>query len=357
MWPTNELTERLGLDWPIIQAPMAGSTTPELAAAVSNAGGLGSLGLGTIPAGEAGAQMAAFAELSEGPLNANFFCHEHPVDVDMTGREMRARLQRWYFEAGLGEVPYPTIPWGTFGHEQVEQILAHRPAVVSFHFGLPDDDLVDAVRAAGCLIISSATTVAEARWLEERGADAVIAQGIEAGGHRGTFLDADPSEQPGLFSLLPQVVSAVDLPVIAAGGIADGRAIAAAFVLGASAVQMGTAFLRCPEATVHPAHRQALASAGERRTRQTKLFSGKPARAFVNRFMESFQEVEELVAPYPSQASLFGPIARTTPEDEAGDVIPMWAGQSAVLTREMPAADLVATLADETSERLREIGR
>ena len=352
MWPANELTERLGLNWPIIQAPMAGATTPELAAAVSNAGGLGSLGLATIPADAGGEQIAAFGELSGGPLNANFFCHENPVDVDMTGREMRIRLQRWYFESGLGEVPPPSVPFGTFGWEHVEQIRAHHPAVVSFHFGLPAEDLLAAVRATGCQIWSSATTVEEARWLAQRGVDAVIAQGTEAGGHRGTFLGADPDQQPGLFALIPQVASAVDLPVIAAGGIVDGRTIAAALVLGASAVQIGTAFLRCPEASVHPRHRAALAGATDNGTRLTRLFSGKPARGLVNRYMDTYRDAEHLVAPFPAQLSIYGPLVQNADDDEIADLLPLWSGQAASLTRELPAAELLAMLAAETDEVL-----
>ena len=356
MWPSNELTIRLGLQWPIIQAPMAGTTTPELAAAVSNTGGLGSLGLATIPAEAAGAQIEAFGELSGGPLNANFFCHEEPVDVDMTGREMRIRLQRWYFELGLGEVPLPSVPFGTFGWEHVEQIQTHRPAVVSFHFGLPDDELLAAVRETGCQVWSSATTVEEARWLEARGVDAVIAQGIEAGGHRGTFLGADPEHQPGNFALIPQVASAVDLPVIAAGGIVDGRTIAAALVLGASAVQIGTAFLRCPEASVHPRHRAALAGASDNATRLTRLFSGKPARGLVNRYMDTYRDAEQFVAPFPAQLSIYGPLVQNASEDEIADLLPLWSGQSASLTRELPAAELLATLAAETDEVLGKVG-
>jgi nitronate monooxygenase len=356
MWPSNDLTEGLGLKWPIIQAPMAGSTTPELAAAVSNSGGLGSLGIGTISGQAGGAQIEAFGELSAGPLNANFFCHDNPVDVDMTGREMRVRLQRWYFEAGLGEVPLPSVPFGTFGWDHVEQIRAHRPAVVSFHFGLPKDDLLEAVRETGAQIWSTATTTEEARWLEDRKVDAIIAQGTEAGGHRGTFLGADISEQLGLFALLPQVVSAVEIPVIAAGGIVDGRTIAAAFMLGASAVQMGTAFLRCSEASVHPKHRYALAQARDSATRVTNLFSGKPARSLVNSYMDTFRDAEGLTAPFPSQIALFAPLAQSASEDEIGDLLPLWSGQSAALTREMPAADLLATLVNETNERLGQSG-
>ena len=352
MWPSNELTERLGLKWPIVQAPMAGSTTPELAAAVSNAGGLGSLGLGTVPAEAGGAEIQAFGELSAGPLNANYFAHEDPGEVDMTGREMRRHLQRRYFEAGLGEVPVPSVPFGPFSWEHVEQIRDHRPEVVSFLFGLPDDDLVAAVKETGAQIWSNATTIVEAHWLVERGVDAVIAQGTEAGGHRGTFLGAHPTEQPGLFALLPQVAEAANVPVIAAGGVATGRSIAAALMLGASGVLLGTAFLRCPETLVHPSHRKALADATDISTRVTNLFSGKPGRALINSYMNDLRDAEEQTPPYPSQFSLYGPLRDAAPEDEAADSRAFWSGQAAGMTREMPAADLITLLATETDERL-----
>jgi nitronate monooxygenase len=260
---------------------------------------------------------------------------------------MRARLQRRYFEAGLGEVPQPTSMLDPFGPEQLELVQRYRPEVVSFHFGLPDDELLNAVKETGAFVLCSATTVGEARLLEERGVDAIIAQGTEAGGHRGTFLGADPTEQPGLFALVPQVVDAVSVPVIAAGGIVDGRTIAAAFVLGASAVQIGTAFLRCPETSVHPRHRERLAAASDSATRVTRLFTGKPARSLVNRYMDDFQDLESQAAPFPSQFSLVAPLLSVTPEAEAGDIMPLWSGQSAALTREMPAAELVALLVEE----------
>jgi nitronate monooxygenase len=184
----------------------------------------------------------------------------------------------------------------------------------------------------------------------------VIAQGTEAGGHRGSFLDVDTTEQPGLFALLPQVASAVDVPVIAAGGIVDGRTIAAALVLGASAVQIGTAFLRCPEAHVHPRHRAALAGATDNGTRLTRLFSGKPARGLINRYMETYRDAEELVAPFPAQGTLNGPLIQAVSDDEIADLMPLWSGQSASLTREMPAAELLALLVAETEGCLKSFG-
>lgn len=353
MWPKNELIERIGIEKPIIQAPMAGSATPELAAAVSNAGGLGSLGLGTSSPEEAAEAIEAFRERSFGPLNANFMCHEDPGDTTGRAEEMRARLQPWYDERGLGEVPQPSAPFPPFGEAQVELIRETRPEVVSFHFGLPAPDLLKAVKETGAYILCSATTVAEARWLEANGVDAIIAQGLEAGGHRGTFQGADPTAQPGLFALLPQVASAVSVPVIAAGGIVDGRTIAAAFVLGASAVQIGTAFLRTPEAQVHPAHREALAAATDDGTRVTRLFSGRPARSLSNRYAEELRDVDERSAPYPSQASLLMPLVGDGTAPDTGEIMPLWAGQGAALTREMSAANLVDTLFEEASERLK----
>jgi len=353
MWPTNPLTERLGIDVPIIQAPMAGASTPELSAAVSNAGGLGSLGLGTSTLDIVDNQLSEHHKISNRALNANFFCHEEPGDVSNSAKEMRSHLQPWFDEKGLGPVPPPSVPYGTFGDGHVDLIRRHRPKVVSFHFGLPAQDQLDTVRDSGAVILSSATTVAEARWLEQRGVDAIIAQGTEAGGHRGTFQGADITMQPGLFALLPQVCAAVSIPVIAAGGVVDGRTIAAAMMLGAHAVQIGTAFLRCPEAGIHAAHRAALAQASDDGSRLTRLFTGKPARSLRNRLLDDHAGAEADAAPYPSQLSLIAPLRRAASEENVSDVLALWSGQSAALTREMPAAQLVRVLAEETGQHLK----
>ncbi len=221
--------------------------------------------------------------------------------------------------------------------------------MVSFHFGLPDEKLLEQVRATGAMILCSATTVAEARALEAAGVDAIIAQGFEAGGHRGTFLGGDMTNQPGLFALLPQVCRAVRLPVIAAGGIVDGNTAAAAFMLGASAVQVGTAFLRNADSKISDPHRRALAQAGDESTRVTRLHSGKPARAIRNRLMDELADMEADVAPYPAQRSLVAPLGGKGD----GAFQSLWAGQNVGLTREMPAGDLVRTLAEETAARLK----
>lgn len=352
MWPSNALTERLGTDVAIIQAPMAGANTPALSAAVSNAGALGSLGLGTSSVESAAQQIAEHVQASNRSLNANFFCHDEPAEAEPRSAAMRERLQPWYDKMGLGQVPVPHAPFSTFGPNHVELLKKLSPKVVSFHFGLPEPEHYQEVRSSDAFIMASATTVSEARWLEAQGVDAIIAQGLEAGGHRGTFQGADPSTQPGLFALLPQVTSAVRLPVIAAGGIADGRTIAAALALGASAVQIGTAFLRCPEANVHPAHRKELAEARDDGTRVTRLFSGKPARGFSNRYMTEFEPAEAEAAPFPTQLSLSGPLKKGAGEEKIGEVMSLWSGQSASLSREMPAVDLLALLVEETSAQL-----
>jgi nitronate monooxygenase len=349
MFPTNTLTERLGLTYPIIQAPMASATTPALAAEVSEAGGLGSLGLGTSTAEAAAAEIQRFRQMSDKPLNANFFCHEEPGDVIGTGEGMRRRLAPFYQEHNAGDVPEPSLPYGTFTAEHAAMLAVEKPAVVSFHFGLPDEDLLAQVRATGAFILCSATTVAEARALEIAGVDAIIAQGLEAGGHRGTFLGGDMTNQPGLFALLPQVCRAVSIPVIAAGGIVDGHTAAAAFMLGASAVQVGTAFLRNAETKISDPHRRALAQAGDESTRVTRLHSGKPARAIRNRLLDELADAEEHIAPYPAQRSLVAPLGGKGD----GAYMALWAGQNVGLTREMPAADLVRTLAQETAARLK----
>jgi nitronate monooxygenase len=349
MLPKNSLTERLGLAYPIIQAPMASATTPALAASVSEAGALGSLGLGTSTAEAAAAEIQRFRQMTEKPLNANFFCHEGPGDVTGTGEAMRRRLAPFYQAHNAGDVPLPTVPYGTFTAEHAAVLQVERPAVVSFHFGLPDEELLEQVRATGAYIICSATTVAEALTLETAGVDAIIAQGLEAGGHRGTFLGGDITNQPGLFALLPQVCRAVSLPVIAAGGIVDGHTAAAAFMLGASAVQVGTAFLRNADSKISDPHRRALAEAGDESTRVTRLHSGKPARAIRNRLLDELADMEGAVAPYPAQRSLVAPLGGKGD----GAYQALWAGQNVGLTREMPAAELVRVLAEETAARLK----
>ncbi len=349
MLPRNSLTERLALVHPIIQAPMASATTPALAAEVSEAGGLGSLGLGTLTADAAAAEIERFRQRTNKPLNANFFCHEDPGDVTGSGRHMRQRLAPFYRDHNAGDVPEPSLPYGTFGSDHAAMLAAEKPAVVSFHFGLPDEDLLEKVRATGAFILCSATTVAEALALETAGVDAIIAQGLEAGGHRGTFLGGDLTNQPGLFALLPQVCRAVSVPVIAAGGIVDGHTAAAAFMLGASAVQVGTAFLRNADSKISEPHRRALANAGDESTRITRLHSGKPARAICNRLLDELADMEAEAAPYPAQRSLVAPLG---PKGD-GAYQALWAGQNVGLTREMPAADLVRTLAEETAARLK----
>ena len=343
----NRFTDRLGLAHPIVQAPMAGAATPALAAAVSGAGGLGSLGLGTVTIEAARRQIEAFRGQCDGPLNVNFFCHAAPRHAPAAA--MRERLRPWYETRGLGEVPEPAAPYAPFGEAHLALIEALRPEVVSFHFGPPAPDLLDAVKASGAYVVASATTVAEARDLEAAGVDAVIAQGLEAGGHRGTYRGADPATQPGLFALLPQVADAVSVPVVAAGGIMDGRGIAAAFILGAEAVQMGTAFLRCPEAATHPAHRAALAHARDDGTRVTRAFTGAPARALHNALVEDLAPHDAEAAPYPTQLALTAPLREG--QGDPGEILSMWAGQAAALGREVPAADLVRNLVAEVGRR------
>jgi nitronate monooxygenase len=261
---------------------------------------------------------------------------------------MRERLAPILAERGLDGPVVPSAPFHTFGTEHLALIVAHRPRTVSFHFGLPEPDLLAAVKATGAVVMCSATSAAEARLLAERGADVIIAQGSEAGGHRGTFTGLAVTQQAGTMALVPQVVDAVDRPVIAAGGITDGRGIAAALMLGASAVQMGTAFLFCTEAQVGPAHREALLGSSNDSTRVTSLFSGKPARSVVNELMERLEDMEDQAAPFPTQTSLIAPLRK-----EDGQWSSLWSGQAAALGREMGAAELVQQLAKEVADLLR----
>jgi len=350
MWSTNALTQRLKLKFPIIQAPMGIVTTPALAAAVSNAGGLGGIGMWGLPAEEAARRIAGFRQLSGGSLNVNYPIWPDPAYAAEMSEAMRHHLRTIYDAKGLGPVPQPQGVASNVSPEHVAMLLDVKPEVVSFHFGLPEPAVVAAIKSAGIFIVSSATTVAEARMLEQRGADAIIAQGTEAGGHRATFSGVDIAMQPGLFSLLPQVVDAVRVPVIAAGGVADGRTAAAAFMLGASAVQLGTAFMRCEEANMFDAHRAALAEADDSCTLVTDLISGRPARYMRNRLVEDLVASGLKPLPIPAQLSLTWPLGESGDRDWAV----LLCGQSAALTKNIAAAtELVQRLAEETTARLR----
>ena len=349
MWPTNELTERLNLKYPILQAPMGSASTPALAAAVTNAGGLGGLGMWGRNAEQAGRRIAGFRQQSGGSLNVNYPIWPDPTAEPDDIAAMRRHLQAQYDAHGLGQAPEPRGEVSDVGPDHVALMLETKPDVVSFHFGLPEPEVVEALKSAGIFITSSATTVAEARLLERRGVDAIIAQGIEAGGHRSTFTGVDMAMQPGLMSLLPQVVDAVRVPVIAAGGIADGRTAAAALMLGASAVQVGTAFLRCEEADVRDAHRAALAEAGDASTVVTAVISGRACRYIRNAMIDDLTGSGLQPLPVPAQQSLTQKLA------DAGDRqwMALTSGQSAALARATTAAELIERLAEETTQRLR----
>ena len=351
MWKDCRITQLFGIEHPIIQAPMGGAAVPALAAAVANAGGLGSLGTATLPAEERRRQVEQLRALTSRPINLNYFVHAEPVADPARTIRLQARLAAWYVEHDAGEPPAPTALMPIFDREALEHLLAVRPAVASFHFGLPKPADVAAIKAAGIKLIASATTPKEAKALEAGGVDAVIAQGWEAGGHRGTFTPPYGEGQIGTLALVPQVADAVGVPVIAAGGIADGRGIAAALMLGASAVQLGTAFLSCPEAAVHPLHRQALAE-GARASIVTAAFTGRPARALANRYADEMVAAEADILDFPLQLSQTWPLIQATLARGSSEFLPMWAGQAYGLNRAMPAADLVATLAREATVRL-----
>jgi nitronate monooxygenase len=337
--PQTPVTELLGIEHPILQAPMARAATPALAAAVSEAGALGALGSAMLPVDELRRETAELRERTDRPFQLNFFCHETPEVTGEIAERAREYFAPLYDELGLGEPPHPVVPAVEFDEPRLEALLELRPPVVSFHFGLPPRDAVDSIHEAGIVVLASATTVAEARYLEEHGVDAVVAQGAEAGGHRGSFLVEGDEGPVGTLALVPQVVDAVGVPVIAAGGIADGRGLAAVLALGAGAAQIGTAFLPCPESGISPAYREALRDANAERTVLTRAVSGRPARALRNRMTQELRGV----LPYPAQLSLTAPLVGV--EAAGGQFQAMWSGQAAALATEAPAAEVVAAIA------------
>lgn len=342
----TSLQTLLGITLPIIQAPMAGVQGSALAAAVSQAGGLGSLPAAMLGLPALRAELAALRAATDRPFNVNFFCHA-AVDCEPDRQQAwRATLQPMRRSLGLDDHPAPAgAARAPFSAEAAQLLAAFAPAVVSFHFGLPSAELLAVVKAWGARVLASATTVDEARWLHAHGADAVIAQGLEAGGHRGHFLSDDLSLQMGTLALLPQVVRAVPCPVIAAGGIADADGVAAALALGASGVQVGTSFLLCDEATTSPLHRAALQQAGARHTALTNLFTGRPARGIVNRVMTELGCLHAAAPPFPWAANEMAPLRAAAEARGSADFSPLWAGQNTLGCQAMPAADLLRRLA------------
>ena len=343
------LLERLlGIELPILQAPMAGSQGSALAVAVSNAGGLGALPCALLDLDGARTELRAVRAGTSQPFNVNFFCHAQPEPDP--GREMawRAVLAPYYAEQGIDPSTIPAGPGRrAFDAEAADLLAELRPAVVSFHFGLPSEELLARVRGFGARVLSSATTVDEARWLEARGVDAIIAQGLEAGGHRGHFLSEDLGAQLGTFALVPQIARAVSVPVIAAGGIADPSGVAAAMTLGAAGVQVGTAYLLCPEATTTAVHRAALKSDAARVTAVTNLFTGRPARGIVNRIMRELGPMSAAAPAFPLATSAIAPLRAKAESLGSGDFSPLWAGQNTTGCKETPAGLLTQELASE----------
>ena len=356
-WSDHRALDLLRISQPIVQAPMAGAQGVELAIAVSRAGGLGSLPCAMLTPAQVGEQVSAFRAASSGPLNLNFFCHQPPTPDAAREQAWRERLAPFYRELGLGpDTPIPVSNRAPFDDAFCKAVEALRPEVVSFHFGLPAPDLLARVKASGAVVLSSATTVAETRWLAANGCDAVIAQGVEAGGHRGLFLNVEVCAQPGLMALLPQVVRAVDVPVIAAGAIADGRGMAAALHLGAAAVQVGTAYLFCAEARISAPHRAALMAA-EDNTALTNVFTGRPARGILNRAMRELGPISPLAPAFPLAGGALAPLRAAAEAQGSGDFSPLWAGQGVALARAtaqgLDATTLTQRLADDAHTWLR----
>lgn len=353
MWHDRRILDLFGIEVPILLGPMAGPGQSGLAVAVSEAGGLGALPCALLDLATARRELDTIRAATNRPINLNFFCHTPPKADEAREAAWRERLSPYYRELGIDPAaPIPTSNRTPFDASFCELVEEYRPEVVSFHFGLPEAGLLARVKAAGAKVISSATTVREAVWLEERGCDAIIAQGNEAGGHRGIFLDDDIETQPGTFALVPQVADAVKVPVIAAGGVTDARGIVAALALGASAVQIGTAYLRCPEAKTAAAHRQALKEARDDSTKLTRLFTGRPARSIVNRVMREVGAMSDTAPAFPLAGGALTPLRAATEPGGSSDFMSLWAGQAAALAREMPAGELTKRLAAEAQALL-----
>ncbi len=355
-WQDRRLLDLCGLEHPIVQAPMAGASSTQMAIAVSQAGGLGSIAAAMLTPDTLRSELQIAQQATDRPINVNFFVHKPPLDDPARQSVWRKRLEGYYRELGIAMDTGAGGPArAPFNAAMCDVVLEYKPKVVSFHFGMPDDGLVKRLKGASVVVVSSATTAAEARWLEAHGCDAVIAQGNEAGGHRGMFLTDDIACQAGTMALVPQVVDAVKVPVIAAGGIGDGRGIAASLALGAAGAQIGTAFLLAPESKISALHRAALKQANDNSTTLTNLFTGRPARGIVNRYIREVGPMSAEAPAFPLAAGAAQPLRAAAEAKGSTDFTPLWSGQAPTLAREMPAAALMARLVEETAAALQRI--
>lgn len=351
----SELMHRLNLIHPIIQAPLAGGgDTPELVAAVGDAGALGFIGAAYLTPAQIEEASRRVRSLTTRPFGINLFAPIALPDVQADVRVAVNRVAPYFAELGLPFPVAPELPRDSFG-EQLRAALESGASVFSFTFGVLPANAIEAIKERGMFLVGTATTVEEAVTLEKAGVDVVVVQGSEAGGHRGTFASQFDAAMIGIMSLVPQAVDALRVPVIASGGIMDGRGIAAALALGASAVQMGTAFLTCDEAGVPSAYKKAILDAREDETRLTRAFSGRPARGIVNRFMSEIERESEPVAilPFPLQNALTRPLRNAAAKQGRAEFLSLWAGQGVRLARRQPAASLVARLVSETDSVIR----
>jgi nitronate monooxygenase len=340
-----DLASILGTEFPLIQAPMAGVQDAALAIAVTQTGALGSLPGAVLGPGDLRSELATIRRHTSGAFNVNFFCHSPPRVDPQRQAQWEQLLAPYFAEFGIEHSQAPAAPARLPFDDAAAVVLAEfQPAVVSFHFGLPSAALLQRVRAWGARVLSSATTVDEARWLEARGVDAIIAQGSEAGGHRGMFLSDDLGAQLGTLELVPRICRAVQVPVIAAGGIADAAGVAAAMRLGAAGVQVGSAYLLCPEAKTSAVHRRALSGDAGAATALTNLFTGRPARGIVNRLMRELGPINSAAPDFPLAASSLAPLRAHLEHLGSGDFSPLWAGENTRGCRERPAAEVTRDL-------------
>jgi len=343
----TSLTQALGLAYPVVQAPMAGGmTTPALVAAVSNAGGLGSFAAATVAPEAIRAQVAAIRAATDKPFLVNLFVLPPTVAVAAEVAFANAQLAKYRLEVGLDNNGAAPAKWSEDFEAQFETVLDLAPPVFSSTFGAIGNRKTAALKARGVFVVGTATNVAEAKILQEQGVDAIWAQGGEAGGHRGTFVGSFEDSLVGTMALVPQIADAVPVPVIAAGGIMDGRGLAAALALGASAAGMGTAFLLADEAGTGKVQRAAFARAGETPTTVTRAFSGRPARGFRNRYIDEMAPHADRMPGYPVTNALTTPLRARAAEQDKPDLMAMWAGQGAALAKNRPAGDIVRATAD-----------